>query len=135
MPNIKYEGRQDVEDYIDRGIIELARIGDHESDALQNRRVFQLLDDVAGKNALRRYKDVQHIGKISLVGLEVIAVGIARNLESILGLGKGRAREFVKDQIENFWRTAECADFSTHGLRGTSRIQKTVPFGAEWFKP
>ena len=133
--NIEYEGRQDVEDYIDSGIIELARNGAQDSDASQIRRVFQLLDDVAGKNALRRYENVQHIGKVGLVGLEVIAVGIAKNLEAILGLGRDNAKDFVKGKIENFWRTPECAEFSAHGLRGTSRIQRTVPFGAEWFKP
>lgn len=133
--NIKHEGRQDVEDYIDSGIIELARNGDYESDASQIRSVFQLLDDVAGKNALHRHENVQHVGKIGLVALEVIAVGIAKNLDAILGLGRDKAKNFVKDKIENFWRSPECVEFSAHELRETSRIQRTVPFGAEWFKP
>ncbi|CCJ06114.1 Hypothetical protein BN69_0663 [Methylocystis sp. SC2] len=43
--------------------------------------------------------------------------------------------QFVKDRIEGFWRERQVAEMSASGLRGTVRLQRTIPFGAQWFNP
>ena len=43
-------------------------------------QTFHLLDAVAGKDALKRYENGHYTGKVGLVGLEAIAVGVARNM-------------------------------------------------------
>jgi hypothetical protein len=98
-------------------------------------RTFQLLDEVAGNNALRRFQNGGHVGKVGLVGLEGIAVGVAKNLDEIEALGAAEARAFVKEKIEGFWSQPQTANFTSPGLRGTIRIQRTVPFGEAWFHP
>jgi hypothetical protein len=72
---------------------------------------------------------------VGLVGLEGIAVGVAKNLDAILALGPDAARKFVKQKMESFWAQPQSANFTSPGLRGTIRIQRTVPFGEAWFRP
>lgn len=130
---VAYDGTMDVEEYIDNGIVELAEKGDRPSAKRLITRTFALLNDVAGGDALRRFENGKHSGKVGLVGLEGIAVGVAKNLESILKLPK--PAQFVKDKIRKFWTQPEAATFTSPGLRGTTRIQRTVPFGQKWFHP
>jgi Protein of unknown function DUF262 len=133
--NVPYDGKLDVEEYIDEGIVSLSKAGDQSNAVSQIKDTFSLLDEVAGANALRRFQNGAHSGKVSLVGLEGIAVGVAKNLEPILALGAEGAREFVKRKMESFWSQPENATFTSLGLRGTVRIQRTVPFGENWFRP
>lgn len=133
--NVAYDGLLDVEEYIDEGIVALSRVGDIASAGSQINRTFELLNDVAGTNALRRFHNGGHVGKVGLVGLEGIAVGVAKNLDAIEALGLDAAKAFVKDKIEGFWSQPESAGFTSPGLRGTIRIKRTVPFGEVWFRP
>ncbi|WP_421880517.1 DUF262 domain-containing protein [Pacificispira sp.] len=133
--NIPYDGRLDVEEYIDEGIVQLAKTMDQGEASNQIRRTFNLLSEAHGSNALRRFQDGRHIGKVGLVGLEGIAVGVAKNLNHIEALGMDRAVAFVSEKIEGFWRQPDTDNFTSPGLRGTTRIQRTVPFGERWFCP
>jgi hypothetical protein len=130
---VAYDGTLDVEEYIDDGIVGLAGASDGTAASELIKGTFDLLDSVAGKNALRRFEDGHYVGKAGLVGLEGIAVGVAKNLEAILALG--RPHDFVREKIEMFWSQPDTANFTSPGLRGTTRIQRTVPFGEAWFHP
>jgi len=133
--NVPYDGRLDVEEYIDEGIVSLAQAGDHVRATDQINRTFELLNDVAGSDALRRFQGGVHGGKVGLVGLEGIAVGVSKNLDAITALGGAASREFVRSKMESFWSQPQTAGFTSPGLRGTIRIQRTVPFGEAWFHP
>lgn len=130
---VPYDGKLDVEEYIDEGSITLATEGQGARDATTLRRTFQLLSDAEGTDALRRFDGAKHGGKIGLVALETIAVGVARNLDAILGEQNPPA--FVRDRARAFWLDEGATIFTSPGVRGTTRIQRTVPFGAAWFKP
>jgi hypothetical protein len=78
----------------------------------------------AGEGIARRF---------SLRALEAIAVGVARNKAAIILHGDPDL--FVKDKIASFWRQPQVAEMSASGLRGTVRLQRTIPFGAQWFNP
>jgi hypothetical protein len=130
---VAYDGTMDVEEYIDNGIVELAKKGDRAAAKSVITRTFDLLNRVAGDDALRRFEKGNHIGKVGLVGLEGIAVGVAKNLEAILKLPN--PQKFVKEKIRSFWSQPEATSFTSPGLRGTTRIQRTVPFGRTWFRP
>jgi hypothetical protein len=132
---IPYDGLLDVEEYIDEGIVKLAEGGDFARAMTLINQTFQLLDEVAGSDSLRRYEDGAHVGKAGLVGLEGIAVGVAKNLDAILALGQMAAREFVRQKMQLFWAQPQSMTFTSPGLRGTTRIQRTVPFGQAWFRP
>lgn len=132
---IPYDGRLDVEEYIDESAVQLAKAGEADPAVALIDSTFRLLNAVAGTNALRRFDNGQHVGRVTLVGLESIAVGVAKNLDAILALGDDASKEFVKGKIEAFWQQEDIANFTSPGLRGTVRIQRTVPFGEDWFKP
>lgn len=132
---VQYDGRLDVEEFIDEGIVNLAKTGDQVSATDLIIRTFQILDEVAGSNALRRFENGLYIGKVVLAGLEGIAVGVAKNLDAIQALGAEQANDFVRQKIKTFWVQPEVATFTSLGLRGTVRIQRTVPFGENWFRP
>lgn len=132
---VPYDGKLDVEEYIDGGIVQLARQADLAATTSVLDRTFSLLNEASGSNALRRFEDGSHGGKVGLVGLEGIAVGVAKNLDAIDALGEVAARTFVKEKLQSFWAQPECSNFTSPGLRGTVRIQRTVPFGEAWFKP
>lgn len=131
--HIPYDGRLDVEEYIDEGIVELARENDGIGDTTLINKTFGLLYDTAGADALRRFELGRHSGKVGLVGLEAIAVGVAGNLDAILALPAPTS--FLKEKIESFWAQPQIESFTSPGLRGTTRIQRTVPFGRAWFRP
>jgi hypothetical protein len=133
--NVPYNGKLDVEEYIDEGIVSLAEAGDTESATNLINQTFQLLSAAAGNDALRRFQGSSHTGKVGLVGLEGIAVGVAKNLPAIQALGSQQAIDFVQQKIENFWAQPQSLNLTSPGLRGTIRIQRTVPFGTTWFRP
>jgi uncharacterized protein DUF262 len=130
---VLYDGTLDVEEYIDDGIVALAGANNGAAAADLINRTFGLLNLVAGKDALRRFENGRHTGKVGLVGLEGIAVGVAKNLDRILSLPS--PQNFVRDKAQTFWSQPQTANFTSPGLRGTTRIQRTVPFGEAWFRP
>jgi hypothetical protein len=131
--HVPYDGRLDVEEYIDEGIVTLASSGRGMELADGLRRTFELLHAAAGPNALRRFDGERHTGRIGLVGLEGIAVGVAKNLGAIAALPDATA--FTRQRLQQFWLQPEIPTFISPGLRGTTRLQRTVPFGERWFRP
>jgi hypothetical protein len=131
--HVPYDGRLDVEEFIDDGVVALASANRIADFANTLRRTFELLHATAGSDALRRFDGERHSGRIGLVGLEGIAVGVARNLTLIDALPDPIA--FVRQRLRGFWLQPELTTFISPGLRGTTRIQRTVPFGDRWFRP
>jgi hypothetical protein len=130
---VPYDGTLDVEEYIDEGIVKLARQGDSAAAEELITRTFALLKNAAGKDALRRLEGGLRVGKVGLVGLEGIAVGVAKNLDAILALEA--PQDFTRSRIQGFWGRADEENCTILGLRGTTRIQRTVPLGEAWFRP
>lgn len=128
---VPYDGKLDVEEYLDQAIITLATGNETKGAASTFYATFTLLDQAYGDNALRRFQDGKPSGRIGLVAFECIAVGIAKNLKSIEK--KVSPLEYVRQRIAEFWENTETAGFLAAGLRGTLRIQRTVPFGERWF--
>jgi hypothetical protein len=131
-----YDGKLDVEEFIDESIITLAEKDPPkaELDGLV-KDTFGLLHAALGDDALRKYDaDTDKFGgRVGQVSLEVIAVGVARNLRKIKRLSN--KTKFVAERVKEFWQRDEAASFSSSGLRGTQRLKQTIPFGAEWFAP
>jgi hypothetical protein len=128
---VPYDGKLDVEDYIDRGIITLAEQGEVEGSGWRFRTTFDLLSQAFGENALKRIENGEHQGRVSLAAFECLAVGLSRNLDTITK--KAAPVDFIRERIQAFWRAPELSKFFAPGLRGTVRIQRTVPFGEAAF--
>jgi hypothetical protein len=131
---IPYDGKLDVEEYIDGGIIKIAEQGMFDMMAEQNfRETVTLLHDALGDDALRQFEEERARGRVGLTAIEIVAVGVSLNLPEVQKLTD--PARFVREKILELWKREEVKTFSRAGLRGTLRIQKTIPFGRSWFAP
>lgn len=128
---VPYNGKLDVEEYIDEGVVTLALANETHQAGTTFLATFDLLNVTYGENALRRLQDGVHIGRVSLAAFESIAIGIAKNISIIQG--KANPAAYVNQRIMEFWQAPDIQNFFVPGLRGTIRIQRTIPFGTEWF--
>ncbi|SOE59140.1 Protein of unknown function DUF262 [Burkholderia sp. YR290] len=130
---VEYDGSLDVEEFIDEGMQSLAEQNAPAQQSEVFTWTFDLLHDIAGDDALRRIENGRPTGRIGLAAFESIAVGVGRNYAAIRALPN--AVEFVRDRIQQLWESPEIDRFFSPGLRGTVRIQRTLPFGERWFRP
>ena len=130
---VQYDGKLDVEEYIDEGIVKLAENGVQEEVETRFTETFGVLKRCFGKNALRRYDGERHSGRVGLAAFECIAVGVGKNMAAIRALPD--PDDFVHQKISSFWLQPDLEQFLSQGMRGTTRIQRTVPFGERWFRP
>ena len=79
----------------------------------------------------RRFTNGQPGGRVVLVAFECIAIGVARNIATVMA--RTNRTEWVRDRIRQLWESPEISGFFAAGLRGTIRIQRTIPFGERWF--
>lgn len=128
---VPYDGKLDVEEFIDEGVVKLATANETQQAGATFNATFNLLSTAYGADALRRFQDGTPVGRVGLAAFEGIAIGIARNIANIQG--KANPVEYVRQRISEFWQAPGVQNFFVAGLRGTIRIQRTVPFGANWF--
>jgi hypothetical protein len=128
---VPYDGKLDVEEFIDEGVVGLATANETQHAGATFRATFDLLNQAYGGNSLRRFQDGNPVGRVGLAAFEVIAVGIAKNIQNVQG--KPNPVDYVRQRITDFWQAPDIQNFFVPGLRGTIRIQRTVPFGAVWF--
>lgn len=131
---LDYDGKLDVEEFIDESLKTLANAGEQAKTKRVFLGTFKLLNDVFADDALRRRQpNGSHGGRIGLAAFEAIAVGIGRNYAAISKLPDPQG--YVKTRVVAFWKSAKIGKFFTPGMRGTIRIDRTVPFGRDWFRP
>jgi len=132
----EYDPSYDVGEYLDRSITRILE-GDLFEGLLETAvSVVDILARVGGDRVL-----IPNAGggagnaapRFSLRALEAIAAGIGRNLSAISQLAD--PDRFVRDRIDSFWEQPEVVEMSASGLRGTVRLQRTIPFGQRWFDP
>ncbi|MCK9187832.1 DUF262 domain-containing protein [Acidithiobacillus sp.] len=128
---IQYGGKLDVEEFIDESIVELATQNETQHAGATFNTTFSLLNQAFGSDALRRIQDGNPTGRVGLAAFECIAVGVAKNITHIQS--QPNPVEHVKQRIREFWDSQNVDNFFSSGLRGTVRIQRTVPFGENWF--
>jgi hypothetical protein len=129
---IHYDGKLDIEEFIDQGLITLAIKNETFTSSACFKETFEMLDSLFGKNALRRIMSGKPSGRVGLAAFECIAIGIAKNIKYIKS--KPKPQEFVRARVEALWNQSSLDDFFAPGLRGTTRIQRTIPFGEKWFR-
>lgn len=128
---IPYDGKLDIEEFMDAGIVTLLGNGELANSLEAMTTTFSLLNTCMGSDSLKRWDGERHVGKVGLVGLEGISVGIAKNLATIVS--RPDSNSYLHDRIKSFWLQDEVNRFTLPGLRGTTRIQRTIPFGEIWF--
>ncbi|MCR8898271.1 DUF262 domain-containing protein [Gordonia sp. GONU] len=134
---IEFDPSMDIEEYLSSGIITVIEKGDQEAAIDTARWVISTLYAIGSGSLLPPESPSEKIEGINrrftLRALEVVAVGIAKNKEKILK--KPNPNSFIESRIAEFWRQGIVRELSSAGTRGTTRIQKSVPFGEKWFDP
>jgi len=132
---VDYDNKHDVQDFLDKEIVEILTSRDIGEVMQRVAWVVDILDRVGGDAALMpNDRAPENVAKrFSLRALEAVAVGLARNYEAISALADPAV--YVERRIEEFWAQPEVAEMSASGLRGTTRLGRTVPFGSAWFSP
>ena len=127
--------RMDVQEFLDQAVLRVMEAQDIDQAMEKISWSVSILFKLFGENALlpteNKHPDIDI--RFSLRALEGVAVGISRNHKAIAA--HNDAEGFVRDKVKSFWSQQEVAEMSASGLRGTMRIQRSVPFGGEWFKP
>jgi Protein of unknown function DUF262 len=128
---VPFNGKLDVEEFINEGIVNLSADAVTEADERAFTTTFQLLRQGFEDGALRRFIDGTPKGRVSLAIYEIVAIGIAKNIAAILNRVDPLA--YVKERVEALWARPDTDQFFSAGMRGTTRIQRTIPFGEQWF--
>lgn len=130
-----YDNESDVEEFLDAQILGL--LTEERIEDFEKRFVFVVdsLHSLFGARAL--FPDAGRSpaqgNRFSLRALEAIFVGLLRNAEEIMNLTDPAS--FISDKVVGFWREPMVPAMSASGLRGTQMLQRTIPFGGNWFKP
>ena len=125
----------DVQEFLDQAILEV--MDEHKKEDVIDQigwsisTLFRLFGESALISPENQPNSISR--RFSLRALEGIAVGVARNKKAILDLSHSDA--FIIKKVQDFWTQPEVKGMSALGLRGSSRLQKSVPFGSTWFNP
>lgn len=132
--NQPYVSGLDVHEYLDDATVRLA--SDPNFDLAREadifRRVFDLLEESTSDNAFRRYDGQRFVGQFLMSAFEVVAIGVAANLDQIMN--RDNPAEFVKGRIRQMWQEDHFRKYSGAGVRGTTRLSNLLPWGREFFK-
>ena len=125
------KAREDLNEFLDRSIMEIIE----DVPIPDVRRIFgrtvSLVFQAKGESALMPMNARRKV--FTLQGLEIILVGVARNVDTIDALADPHA--FVRDKINDFWNSEEARVYTSSGMKAYDRLAKTIPYGTSWFKP
>lgn len=130
---VEYDKSWDIEEYLNNGLVDLASEPASEVDKMLDRfeKTIELMSNIGEPDILRRHKDDKFQGKVGQAAFEVILLGVAKNLDFISR--KKDPGTYIISRAKALWKRADVMNFTRAGLRGTDRIQKTIPFGMSWF--
>lgn len=131
----EYEQGTDIEDYVNRAMIDISleRQGEHDEICNRVSSTFHLIRSSLGNDGLRPYSDGTFHGRIGRTSVEIIFLGVLHNYEAIVALPG--AQGFLDERAKAFWGTEDAGKFSAAGVSGTDRVARTIPFGRKWFDP
>lgn len=132
---VEYDKSWDIEEYLDNGIVELSNDPPGVVNNVLNDFVetLELIDSIKEPNILKRYKDGKFTGKVGQAAFETIFLGVSFNLSALKS--NTSSKSFILRRAKELWQREDVQNFTKAGLRGTDRIQRTIPFGRQWFKP
>jgi hypothetical protein len=135
--HVPYKLGLDVHEYLDKALMIIAsnKGFDRVGEGQVFRRTFALLNRAQGTGAFKRWDGAGFIGKFLMSLYEVIAIGVASNLDAIEALGADGADRFIADRAKALWNNQEFLGSSGAGVRGTTRLAKLLNLGEPVFRP
>jgi hypothetical protein len=135
--NVPYERGLDVHEYLDAAIIHLA--GEQGTDFAREQErfvdTFSIIYDALGTSAFKRWDGASFRGKFLISVYEVLAPGVAQNIDALKALGENEAKEFIMQRAKELWANPIFQANSGGGTRGTTRLVNLLPMSAEFMRP
>tara|TARA_R110002072_G_scaffold302603_1_gene486680 strand:+ start:140990 stop:142093 length:1104 start_codon:yes stop_codon:yes gene_type:complete len=132
---VPYDNKMDVHEYLDDALIRLAELDgvdwDDETDRFE--RAFSLLDAALGTNAFKRWNGTEFSGKFLMSVYESLGCGLSHHLEEIEAMNN--SEEFILEKAKALWSESTFNKYSGAGIRGTTRLDKLLPFSMEFLNP
>jgi hypothetical protein len=135
--HVPYSGGLDVHEYLDLALVKIASNGTFNRDSERSvfRRTFAVLNRAMGTDAFKRWNGTAFGGKFLMSVYEVIAPGVAANLDAIETLGTDRAAAFLRERAQSLWENRDFLRNSGAGVRGTTRLANLLALGEPLFRP
>lgn len=132
--SVPYDPSLDVHEYLDESMIQIAEdeTFDYDKEEQIFKDTFDLINSAMGNNAFKRFDGEKFLGPFLISSFEVVAAGISHNIERIKEVN---ANDFVKERITALWSEETFKQYSGAGVRGTTRIEKLLPFAKGFFQP
>jgi hypothetical protein len=134
---VPYVPGLDVHEYLDDSLIRMA--GDpafpREAEKDVFVRTFTIIDSAMGEDAFKRWNGTAFAGKFLMSSFEVVASGVAQNIDAIEALGPVNAAKFVRQKASDLWNEPWFQQNSGAGVRGTTRLARLLPEAKGYFKP
>lgn len=127
-----YQPGIDVHEWLDETLIDLSQ--DDAFDVHAEKSVFQrtfvLIKTLLGSDAFRRYAGGGYTGGFSIAAFEAISHGISMNVDA---LEPPEKHPLVLAKARDIWASPKFVDTTKAGTRGSTRVEKLLPFAKEWF--
>ncbi len=135
--HVPYTLGLDVHEYLDKALMEVASKKDFDRvvEGQIFRKTFALLDEALGACAFKRWDGQHFTGKFLMSLYEVIAVGVAANIDPLEVIGHGAAKAFISNKAKALQDNKEFLGSSGAGVRGTTRLARLLKLGPPAFKP
>lgn len=134
---VPYDNRMDVHEYLDNALITIATdpAFDMEKEAKVFTKTFHFLDEALGEKAFKRWDGHAFSGKFLMSVFEVIATGVAHNVDDFERLNQLERSQVIQRAAKNLWENATFKQYSGAGIRGTTRLSRLLPIAADLLKP
>ncbi|WP_409027908.1 DUF262 domain-containing protein [Janthinobacterium sp. SUN098] len=122
----------DLETYLNDKILEMASNPnlDRKEIADKFRKTFDLLFNIFDEGSFRRLNIAKgaHVGPFLLAAFEVIAMGVAKNLDNVVAKGD----VWLEERIKQLWEKELIV--KSIGLSSSRRLGQTIPLGRSHFQ-
>lgn len=135
--DVPYTKGLDVHEYLDVAMTQLLSDEAYDRDQRGDvfRRTFHYLNSALGEMSFKRWDGETFKGKFLMSVFEVLATGIAKNIEAISQMQEPDRNAFVSEKAKALWQDEVFQNNSGGGVRGTTRLVNLLPMAKEFLKP
>lgn len=134
---VPYKRGLDVNEYLDEAAVSMARDDNlnQENESRIFRSTFDLIQKASGGPAFRRWNGSKFTGGFLQSVFEVVAKGVAMNLDRFNDMGDEKASEVIKQRSKSLWEDSMFKRYSGAGVRGTDRLANLLPMAKNFMAP
>lgn len=134
---VPYEPGLDVHEYLDRALMKMAtsKSFDMEGERRVFEKTFGFLNESLGSLAFKRWNGQAFSGKFLMSVFEVLATGVATNVDALDAMSPDQRKQFLVDAARGLWNDSVFSANSGAGVRGTTRLSKLLPIAPKLLNP